>query len=174
MSYDPECEVDKLCCKVDELEREITQLRQDRDHLDQQHRFILTEKNNLQAERDGMSHDLKQVREALGCDGSDLPQLLGAIDGLKDELLSTRQKLPSTAQAMVYQGLLMKFKSAESRLKELELDNTLLREQIRVADVAFNHLHGEHQKAQSRLKEAEKLLEWHARLREAFLAGKPK
>src|SRR5690242_3796174 len=103
------------------LIREIAQLRQDRDHLDQQHRFILTEKNNLQAERDGMSHDLKQVREALGCDGSDLPQLLGAIDGLKSELLNTLQKLPTTAQAMVYQSLLMKFKSAESRLKELEL-----------------------------------------------------
>src|SRR5690348_2336561 len=81
---------------------------------------LLDRLKELESERDGMSHDLKQVREALGCDGSDLPQLLGAIDRLKSELLSTRQKLPTTDQAMVYQSLLMKFKSAESRLKEAE------------------------------------------------------
>jgi len=32
---------------------------------------------------DRHAHDFKQLRDALGCDGSDLPQLLAAIERLK-------------------------------------------------------------------------------------------
>lgn len=51
------------------LERELSAAKYDRD----QWKVLAGQQSN----------DLKQLRDALGCDGSDLPQLLAAIEKLR-------------------------------------------------------------------------------------------
>lgn len=69
--------------------RESVTFWQGKFHMVRQENNKLRNKARLHALQkpavDLMAHDLKELRDALGCDGSDLEQLLAAIYKLKDK-----------------------------------------------------------------------------------------
>lgn len=58
---------------------------------------------NGQADYDQRCHDMKTLRQAMGCDGSDLPQLLKAWDVMKDRAEEAEGQIEATLKAIRYQ-----------------------------------------------------------------------
>lgn len=61
-------------------------LMRDVDDLRAKLTAVEAERDGIATQRDEMAHDLKTLRGVLGCDGSDLAQLICAIDTLRSDL----------------------------------------------------------------------------------------
>jgi septation ring formation regulator EzrA len=77
----------------------------------------------------------------------------------REELLLDANRRANLAIADIANECAGYAEKLKEALKWKEEDPRMLREQIRVADAAYNFLHGEHRKLQKRLEEAETIFQ---------------